>query len=533
MRCPKFRGLQLFALLVGATFFVARPAAAQTTTSTGGLVMPEDGGPLPRAQMPIGGVNDGMKRNTPNKGVDDGMKREGQHCHEHEHDGSKHEHCHDEADKDHGHAHEAEHCHEHEHDGSKHEHCHDEADKDHGHAHEDEHCHEHEHDGSKHAHCHDEADQGHLHGHQRDPVGPAPQVAPTRQGGNFGLIDVPATLSGEGLQVTWNGYFRLLGETVENDSRSTYIGRNDWFKLASARLAMVARTGKLFGFVSIEASAGERESFNDPNATLIVAPRDAFLRYDLARFVDITAGRFKVPYDLGELERVPLRLFIDQPLESRGIEATYGNELRGLSQGRQIGIMLHKDHLGLNADGLDVGYHLALTNGFANGVTLNDNDKPAIFGRVTAYWGELFALNLAGFADYRTVGTLPNLFDEDVLGAEASFAFGWEGLRLQGQMLYTKTQFQTSGQADVNALGGHIAWAYELWGAWLGYRFSYFDPNLDDLDDADAVTEHTIGLGYTMKALPLVFMLNGSVMGEQQGRKVDNNRLTLLTQFSF
>jgi hypothetical protein len=373
---------------------------------------------------------------------------------------------------------------------------------------------------------------GRARGPAATPAAPPPStLEQTRAGAGFGSLAEEQVVGG--IHIRLNGYLRLLAEVIENDSKSAFIGRNDGFKLGNARFGIQARKGDFSGYVQVEAAAGERENFNDPNAQLRVMPRDMYLRYDVSRFAMVTAGRFKSPYDLSSLEATALRTFIEQPVESRGVLPTQGFEVNGMATDRQLGVMISADRMNLDLAGFDFGYALALTNGFTQGLALNDNDRPAAFVRLSAYFMDYVAINFAGFADTRTTGDLPNLFDEDVKGLEVS-ALGHIGdLRLEAQLLYQNTQYETSGRPDVASMGGHAQFAYELWNIGLAYRFAFFDPNLDDIEDADRVIEHTLGLGYTMDALPLRFLLNGTVAQEQAGRKLSNNRLTLLAQFTF
>ena len=332
-----------------------------------------------------------------------------------------------------------------------------------------------------------------------------------------------------GIKIRWNGYVRMILEAIENDERSEFIGRNDGFKLANARLGLRAGTGNFYTYISVDAAAGERETFNDPNQELAVRPRDMFLRYRLAEFASITVGRFKAPYDLGQLEATAFRVFIDLPLESRGVLPTQGLQVEGMGQGRQLGAMIHRDRLGLDPDGFDLGYALALTNGRTLGLAFNDNDRVAAFGRVSAYWADVFQLNLAGFLDNRTVGTLPDLFDEDVRGAEVSALIQAGGFSLEGQFLYHHIGFDAPGRPNVEAIGAHGQLAYAYGGFQVAYRFAYYDP----INTDDSVTEHTAGLAYSAPALPLRFILNGTLAVEDSSIRVDNNRLAFLTQFIF
>lgn len=331
------------------------------------------------------------------------------------------------------------------------------------------------------------------------------------------------------LTFQWDGYLRVLGQVIENDARP-FIGRVDGFRLGNARLGLrVKYQDDLSAYVSVEAAAQRASGANDPNASFSLELRDAFFLYDLADPVSLQVGRFKPPYDLGQIEAVAYRVFIDAPVESRGVPRTQGIELAGLGLDRQIGVMLQKAHLGLSEGGFDLGYALALTNGETRRLAFNDNDRPAGHARVMAYWGDFLQLNLAGFLDRRTSGELPNLFDEDVLGAEASLIVAIAGLRIEGQLLLQRISFETTGVEAITALGWHAQWSYRFWDFELGYRFGWYDPN--DRFDADKVMEHTLGLSYFPSGAPLRFAVNGTFADED--RDVDNNRLDFMAQFIF
>ncbi len=329
------------------------------------------------------------------------------------------------------------------------------------------------------------------------------------------------------LQLAWNGYLRLVIEAIDNDARP--VGRSDGFKIANARLGLRAQRGDLVAYMSVDAAIGERETFNDTDEEVAARPRDLFLRYRLAEFASITLGRFKAPYDLGQLETTPYRLFIDLPVESRGLLPVQGIEVEGLGQGRQLGAMIHRDRLGLDPNGFDIGYALALTNGRTLGLALNDNDRVAAFGRVSLFWSDVVQVNVAGFVDNRSVGTGTDRIDEDVRGLEVSALVQGYGFSLQGQLLLNSIDRQTEERADVEAIGGHAQIAYEWSGLEIAYRFARYDP----IDVDDTVTEHTFGLGYGLSSLPLRFLLNGTLVREDAAVRVDNDRLAFLTQFVF
>jgi hypothetical protein len=490
----------VLSLTVAFCYLYSRPVAAQTETSTNGVQFPEDTGNLPRAKMPEGSAEQSPKA----------------HTHKHSHGGKEHSHTH---------SHEGGEEHDHLHDESQpHEHGPEEHDHPHAHVHDHKHRHgtiEHDHP-HEHEHTHDHSDTtAHQHDHMHE-----------EDGGEHEHAHTEDQLPESKLRFTFDGYLKIIAEVVENDPLSSFIGRNDGFRVGNARVGIKAAYGTdLFAYISLEASVPRTDDFNQPNAELTVGPRDLFLNYLLSKHAEISLGRFKAPYDLGELEPEGDRVFIDAPLETRGVSPTQGFELPGMRQGRQIGVMIHRDRLRLSEDGFDVGYALALTNGRTESFALNDNDRPAGFARFSFYFGNWVELNLGGFTDTRTTGELPNLFDEEVKGAEGSLVVRLGDLRLEGQILYQRTTFPTAGTPRVNAVGFHGQWSYRWWGLEAAYRFSYYDPN--QRFDIDAVNEHTLGLSYYVGEVPLRFTLNATLAQEQRGREVENNRIGLLAQYNF
>ena len=325
------------------------------------------------------------------------------------------------------------------------------------------------------------------------------------------------------IRVQWNGYLRLVAEAVQNDRRFSGIGRNDGFKVANARLGVRAETGRVALYISVDGTAGRPETFNDADETFAVLPRDMLLRYRLAEFADVTVGRFKAPYDLGELETTPYRMFIDLPLESRGVLPNQGFTVEGLGQGRQLGAMVGRDRIGLSDDGFDIGYAVALTNGRTLQRLLNDNDRVAGFARLALYWGEALQVNAAGFID-TVVGV--TRAEEDVKGLEASVLVEVSDFNLEAQLL---VQHFSAGATDAYAVGAHGQVAYRVGGFQAAYRLAWYDPRA-----AAFVVEHTLGLNYTLSSLPVRLLLNGTLAQEDsRAARTDNNRLTFLTQFMF
>lgn len=336
-----------------------------------------------------------------------------------------------------------------------------------------------------------------------------------------------------GIDVSMNGYLRFAAELIENDPGAPFVGVGDGFKLANARFGLRLEKERMLGYISLEGAVGEGAGLNDPNEELRVRLRDAYLRFRLSRFAQVTAGRFKAPYDLGSLKATVRRTFIDRPLESRGVRAAQGYEQEGLSQGRQLGLMVHADRVGFSEDGFDLGYALALTNGRTGDRLLNDNDTPAAFGRVVLHYGSNLSVAGAGFVDGRSRGELPDVFDEEVYGLEGSVVAEFWWIYLEGQFLFQRTSFPTTGQPELSALGFHAQASIELGDFEVGYRYAFFEPNSDDLADADQVAEHTASILYRFGAYPVAVFINGTLAEEQSGRTLSNNRLAAMLQMVF
>lgn len=336
----------------------------------------------------------------------------------------------------------------------------------------------------------------------------------------------------EGLTLRFDGYIRVLADFIEDDERD-YVGNNNGFRMAAARIGLYAGYKRdLFGYINLEAAFAPAGDLNDPNAEISAALQDGFIGYQGLSWAEVWLGRFQMPYDVGTMESTRERTFIDRPIETRGVAPLQGNQLRGMSQGRQLGLMIHSSHLGLTEDGFDLGYALAVSNGRTDNRIFNDNNSLAFFGRLSAHYGKWVTLSGAAFYDQRTVGDLPNLFNEDVFGTEASLLVRVFRLAIEGQVLYQNINRSTVGQ-DAQSLGWHAQAAYQLWGFELAYRFGWYDPQLAD-DEAgipDRVMEHTLGLSYFVPNYPLRFSVNGTL--GQEELELDNNRLSFMAQFKY
>ena len=64
-------------------------------------------------------------------------------------------------------------------------------------------------------------------------------------------------------------------------------------------------------------------------------------------------------------------------------------------------------------------------------------------------------------------------------------------------------------------------------------EFEAEDPSIAASLDQDALTLHTAGVGYESQDWPLKMQLNYTLVMEEEGRELDNDRVDLLVQTSF
>src|SRR5262249_11682407 len=132
---------------------------------------------------------------------------------------------------------------------------------------------------------------------------------------------------------------------------------------------------------------------------------------------------------------------------------------------RSLGIALHSGDMPLGTRRLTARYALMLANGNGQNQLLNDNSRPAVFGRVElALWGAdgpppariapmrartdggrlpIVGIGVAAQYNQRTAGNLPNLINESDTGAAFDLIAALYGLDLEAGVLYLRTHHDT------------------------------------------------------------------------------------------
>ncbi|MEM6733693.1 MAG: porin, partial [Myxococcota bacterium] len=366
-----------------------------------------------------------------------------------------------------------------------------------------------------------------------------------------------------------NSFCGIDTPSDEDARRNPFVGRNDLFGLGGARVNLRGDYGdSLYVKVSLDGSGSTFDSPDDPVGRFETSFRDIYFGYQLGGGLTLYAGRFKPPFDTEALTAVENLFFVNRSLESRGVRREEGwsnDQFNGFAPGRQLGVMLTGDHA-VGGEDVRLSYQVALTNGSSGDLSLNDNDFPALYGRVALRLrGEKdkfegyrradeegpasylvtdgLQIGLGGFVNEITTGLPPNRFNDRIFGGSLDVAAKYSYFIFQGQILAQQVQHLTRGDtADERGLGGHAQISFDVLGSgfYPGYRFAILDPRepidetaVIETADSDRVVHHTIGLKWISKTLPLMGFLEYTVALEQEGRELPNDRVEAAVQVIF
>jgi hypothetical protein len=354
-----------------------------------------------------------------------------------------------------------------------------------------------------------------------------------------------ATVNGDGVSVS--GYVRArYGMVLEGEEGPGFVGINDGFFLDNARLIVSAKKGAVDAVVSIDGAVDRRAAANTATGQVDVGLKDAWVGYTVADYLKIQAGQFKPPFDAEELQSTKAMFFIERAVDSRGVRGVEGYNVDGLSLPRQAGALVSGD-LGLGA-GVALGYGLSVTNGSGANHPTNDNDELAYTGRLTLSHDTHLSVGAGVHYNRITNGAVPDLLSDDELAWVVDFSYrrqlGPIGFFLAAQYLVRDTtSVDVEAEPKRSANGYHGAFGLMLpAGFSLGYRYAHLDPTaqfeaedpvVEAVLDTDAITHHTVGLGYDVDGTPLGIKVNYTLAQEDEGRALDNDRVDILMQASF
>ncbi|MEO0593295.1 MAG: hypothetical protein AAFZ38_06920 [Myxococcota bacterium] len=365
-----------------------------------------------------------------------------------------------------------------------------------------------------------------------------------------------------------NSYCGIETPSDEDARRNPLVGRNDLFSLGGARVNLRGRYGdRLYLRLALGGSAVTYDSPDDPVGRYDTGFRDVYVGYQVSDSVAVYAGRFRPPFDSESLTPVEDLFFVNRSLESRGVlrhEGWADDEFNGFSPGRQLGAMLVGDHA-LTNDEVRLGYQVSVTNGNSGEASLNDNDLPAVYGRLTLKVGESqderdyhradeegpasyrigegLRVGLGGFYNEVRTGLPGARFDDRIFGGGIDVAARYSRFIVQGQLLAQRVDRLTVDEAsDERGLGGHIQLSLDAFdtGFFPGYRFAALDPRnptdpVSDIElaDNDRVVHHTVGVKWISSSLPLIAFLEYTFALEQEARELPNDRIEAAVQVIF
>lgn len=358
-------------------------------------------------------------------------------------------------------------------------------------------------------------------------------------------VDEESALPYEGNQETqfrlfFHGYIRARASAVEQDAAAPFVGTNNGFNLAHARVEMTAGYGeKLWLRFSMDGAFDRGNGFSGAVATTGVgnvafAMRDAYIAYQPFKALRFMIGQFRAPFDEEALTSTTKLLFVSRAVGSQGVRTTEGYFVPGLSPDRELGLRISGEELHFS-EKVHASYFVAVTNGNGPNVNANDNNLLSIWAR-----GELqlpfVRLGAAGMFNPMTIGVYPNLFNEQRLGATGDLKFEWGNsagdLSLFAQVQWVQNRYTSTGTASVNQLAAHAQLGYMFWfGLQPAYRIAWLEPN--DRIINDQLLYHTVGLNYVLPWVPVKLFANYTFTGEQPARSLRNNVFEFLAQAVF
>jgi len=321
---------------------------------------------------------------------------------------------------------------------------------------------------------------------------------------------------------------RLRYDAIEQDPSVDYIGRNNGFGLSSGRLGLSGQYGDWLGFTMLmDGGFVNQTDRNLVAGSTFAALKDAWVQLKPWDFILVRAGQFKTPFDEETMRSTGDLRFVDRSVGARGIRSGEGYQTLGISPPRNLGVMAGAEDFRLGPLGMQ--YLVAVVNGNGENQAFNDNSAPAVYGRLALSAFDAVSLGVGGTYNPRTVGALPNLYDESDLGFTVDAHASMFGAFADASFFWINTQYPTTAAPDSQAMAATAEIGYRLWfGLGAGYRFGWYDPTSTFANDS--VMEHSIGVRYDVPHLPLALVLDYTIALEQPGRELNNNRLGALIQ---
>jgi hypothetical protein len=381
------------------------------------------------------------------------------------------------------------------------------------------------------------------------PAAVAPSPGPQLEGPRDGRPDcrpgAAACLNNEHFALWPRVRLRAGYEFVQPDSQVLTVGQSDGFYLDQNRIGFdgVYKDDVRFRLIIDVVNLLPSRSPNDPVQPITAAVRDAWVAWMPSDWFYLSVGQQFVPGDIEGTTTISALPFTRRSAATSGVRPGHGFAVDGLSPPRQTSVVIgstERARLG----SVVLHYMFGLGNGNGQNVLGNDNKLPAAYARLGAGYvdgaGTDIRVGVGGRYNPRTVGTLPNLFQETDTVGFADVDVRVQGFQVTAQVIYKDVAFGALVPDFAGESGlGATAWltmdrplGLDLYGLRPAYRISYFDPSSSFADDQ--LLENTLAVRWDVPALglPLALIVDGTLLTElgEGVRDLDNARLSALLQ---
>lgn len=330
---------------------------------------------------------------------------------------------------------------------------------------------------------------------------PAAVTAPAPVAAAAPVKDAPAAKEASPAVARWidsakfSGFARVgLGYTFPLQDE-TLIGGHGGFRVADFRMGVeFTPAEKLSVVTSLELSAEARDA-NDPLlGSRGVALKDAYLEYRVCKGALVRAGQFRPGYYAEMLQSDATLPFISRSILATGLMPPEGyGPQSGLAPDRQVGVQLASEKLGGEAVGFR--YLLGVFNGNGANQLFNDNNLPAVYGRVEVLGHDMLTVGVNASYNVLAQGVRPNRLYTTQLGYGADVTLKLSSVEVLAGFLGRNSTFNFAGLSAESAMGamGQVRWSHSS-GFEAALRATWLEPSSAMKDDA--VTEGAVMVAY-------------------------------------
>lgn len=305
------------------------------------------------------------------------------------------------------------------------------------------------------------------------------------------------------------------------------VGSNGGFRVADFRLGLAFHpVDKLTIDASVELAAPLVDALDPLTGRRIVDVRDAFVQYDIAKFLQVRAGQFRPPFYAEMLQSDASIPFISRSVIATGFNPpeAYGPR-SGLAPDRQVGLQLGSARLG---EVIGFKYAVGVFNGNGLNQLFNDNNGVMPVARVEIDLLKRLTLGINGFYNQRTEGVRPNRLTTNQLGYGADISASCWGLSALVAFLGRSSTYGFAGLPPDSSLGflGQLRYFHEATGLEVAARFAYFEPSVAQPDDQ--VMEVAGMVGWKPFDLPFRVLLQYTHRNEEARATYSNDSVDLM-----